>query len=99
MTTGAIHVTVRFGEPLRRAIGQYRVGIELPAAASVVDLLASLRRTYPEFAMRFRGDDLGHDHPYRIFVNHKLVAGSECENHELAEGDLVHIVLPVVGGA
>lgn len=89
-----IQVTVRLGEPLRRAVGQYRLQIALAAPATVADLLAHLADAYPDFAAAHRGDDLGHDRPYRLFVNHTQADEAQL----LQDGDLVHIVIPALGG-
>lgn len=89
-----IQVTLRLGEPLGGAVGRRRLQIALPAPATLADLLAHLAAAHPHFAARFRGDDLGHDHPYRLFVNYTQVG----EDQALADGDLVHIVIPVLGG-
>lgn len=93
-----ISVTVRAGEPLWRAFGQHRISINLPAPAALPDLLAALAAAYPDFGSRFRGDDLRHRHPYRLFVNHRQIADEEMAGHPLHDGDLVHIVIPVSGG-
>lgn len=93
-----ITITVRAGEPLWRAFGRHRVRLELPAPATLSDLLAALAATYPDFKSRYQGDDLGHRRPYRLFVNHRQVADDEMAGQPLNDGDLVHIVIPVAGG-
>ena len=95
----SIHITIRAGEPLRRALPRHRIALELPAGATINDLLSRLSERYPEFAARFAGKDLGRDHPYRVFVNHKEVPADAFANHALADGDVVHIVIPIAGGA
>ena len=97
-TASMIRVTVRAGEPLRRAFGQHRISIDLRAPATLGDLLIALASAYPNFASRYQGDDLGHPHPYRMFVNHRQVADAALTGHPLADGDLVHIVIPISGG-
>ena len=97
--TGVIHVTVRLGEPLRRAVGQYRFSSTLPASATLADLVTQLAETYPDFARRYAGTDLGHAHPYRLFVNFQLVAADQAAGRPLADGDTVHILIPIAGGA
>lgn len=94
----AMQITVRLGEPLRRAAGQFRLALALPAGATVAALVETLRRTYPEFGHRYAGRDLGHDHPYAIFVNSVQVERDDYERRSLHDGDVVHIVVPVVGG-
>ena len=97
--TGDIHVTVRLGEPLRRAAGQFRFALTLPAGATLADLVSQLAETYPDFARRYAGTDLGHAHPYRLFVNFHLVAADQAAGRALADGDTVHILIPIAGGA
>lgn len=98
MVTAVIHLTVRMGEPLRRAIGQFRLALTLPAGATVVALVEHLSQAYPDFNHRYAGRDLGHDHPYAIFVNRVQIPRAEQDRHLLHDGDVVHIVVPVAGG-
>lgn len=93
-----MRVTVRAGEPLWRAFGQHRISIDLPASATLADLLAALAETYPDFARRYLGEDLGHPHPYRLFVNFRQVDDPDLANQHLHDGDTVHIVIPIAGG-
>ncbi|HID34788.1 MAG TPA: MoaD/ThiS family protein [Anaerolineae bacterium] len=93
-----INIVIRFGEPLREAIGTRRVTLSLPGDATLADLLAYLARTYPGFETAFRGDDLGRNHPYILFLNGRPVTRPNYAQARLADGDAVHIVLPVVGG-
>jgi sulfur carrier protein ThiS len=93
-----ITVAVRAGEPLWRAFGRHRIAVDLPAPAALADLLAALAATYPDFRSRYQGDDLGHRHPYRLFVNHRQISDEEMARQPLNDGDLVHIVIPVSGG-
>ncbi|NOX62849.1 MAG: MoaD/ThiS family protein [Chloroflexi bacterium] len=62
------------------------------------DLLARLSELYPDFAARFAGQDLGRDHPYRVFVNHQEIPANAFADRTLADHDVVHIVIPVAGG-
>ena len=93
-----IHITIRFGDPLRKAVGARRVTLSLSGDATLADLLVHLARTYPGFERAFRGDDLGRDHPYILFLNGRPVTRPNYAQARLADGDTVHIVLPVVGG-
>lgn len=97
-TSASIDITVRFGDPLRKAVGARRVTLSLPGRATLADLLAQLAQTYPGFEAAFRGDDLSRDHPYILFVNGRPVTRANYDQVHLADGDLVHIVMPVVGG-
>lgn len=96
-TQAGIRVTVRAGEPLWRAFGQHRISIDLPASATLADLLAALSETYPDFSSRFRGEDLGHRHPYRLYVNLQQAPGHDLAQR-LNDGDTIHIVIPISGG-
>jgi molybdopterin converting factor small subunit len=93
-----IRVTVRVGEPLRRALGGTRLDLSLRPGATLADLLDHLAATYPDFSRRYRGEDLGHPYPYRLFVNRRPVNAAEAASHTLADGDRVHILIPVGGG-
>ncbi len=93
-----IQVTVRLGEPLRRAAGQHRFALTLPEGATVADLVARLADAYPDFARRYAGVDLGHAHPYRLYVNFQQVASDQLAKRTLQEGDTVHILIPIAGG-
>ncbi len=94
-----MNITIRFGEPLRRAIGRHRLHIHQPAGATLADLLQTLHRTYPDFEAAFAGVDLGHAHPYHVFLNHRHIVPEQWEHTPLHEGDVVHIVIPALGGA
>ncbi|RME85912.1 MAG: DNA-3-methyladenine glycosylase, partial [Caldilineae bacterium] len=96
--TKPIQITVRLGEPLRRAAGTYRLQMTLPASATVADLLHRLGRDYPGFGERFSGRDSGHPYPYRIYINHRPLEPAAASEKRLQDGDLIHIVLPVAGG-
>lgn len=93
-----VRVVVRLGEPLRRAVGRFRLRLELPAPATVAALLDHLASAYPDFQGRFQGHDLGRDHPYHVFVNHRQVSPADYAAAALADGDQVHIVIPALGG-
>lgn len=94
----SVRVSVRLGEPLRRAVGQFRLHATLPAPATLADLLAHLAGAYPDFPAGFRGEDLGRDHPYHLFINHRQVPPGQFDRFALADGDQVHIVIPALGG-
>ncbi|MCO6453312.1 MAG: MoaD/ThiS family protein [Caldilineales bacterium] len=95
----SIEITLRLGEPLRRAVGQSRLDVELPSQATVAALIAFLDQTYPDFGHRFAGRDLGHDHPYVVFVNNAQISAEAYDQSVLRHDDRVHIVVPVAGGS
>ena len=47
----------------------------------------------------FAGVDLGYAHPYHVFFNHRHIVPEQWEHTPLHEGDVVHIVIPALGGA
>ncbi len=93
-----IRVTIRFGEPLRKAVGQRRVTLELPDQTTVAQLLEELAAHYPGFEGAWRGKDLGREAPYILFLRGRPVTARNYAQTLLQDGDLVQIVLPVVGG-
>jgi len=93
-----LKITVKFGEPLRQTLGQRRITIDLPESGSATDLLSALTQQYAGFEAAFRGDDLGRAHPYIFFLNHRPVTASNYDATHLQNGDVVHLLLPVVGG-
>ncbi len=93
-----MEITVRFGDPLRKTVGSRRIILSLPENATLADMLAALAESYPGFETAFRGDDLGREFPYIIFVRGRPVTQPHYESARLQQGDVVHIVMPVVGG-
>ncbi len=91
-------ITVRFGEPLRKTLGVRRLSLNLPDQASLADLLTHLAHAYPEFQASFQGEDLQRAYPYVLFINGRPITPPHYPTTYLNEGDIVHIVLPVVGG-
>ncbi len=92
-------ITIKVGEPLRQILGQRRVSQELPQDATAADLLAVLAQCYPGFQEAFRGEEAGRAAPYIFFLNHRPVTPPHFDHTHLRDGDVVHLVLPVVGGA
>jgi len=92
-------ITVKFGQPLSRTIGQRRVLIDLPDGSTASDLLTLLAQRYPDFEQAFRGEALGRSAPYIFFLNSRPVTPPNFDATRLQEGDVVHLVLPVVGGS
>jgi len=93
-----LRITVKFGVPLRSVIGRRRLALTLPEGALAVDLLAALERSHPGFAAAFRGDELGRETPYIFFLNSRPVTAPNIATARLHDGDVVHLLLPVVGG-
>lgn len=99
MSTDLIRVTVRFGEPLRRAVGQYRLEAMLPGSPSVAEFIEHLTNTYAGFEMSYSGRVMGRDFPYEVFVNHRHAPKGDHAQLVLHDGDIVHIIIPIAGGA
>jgi len=96
--TDQLRVTIRFGEPLRRAVGHFRIDVTLSTPSTLADLRAYLQKTYPDFVESYQGLDLSQPYPYRWFVNHRPVAEKEVETFVLHHDDLIHLVVPIAGG-
>lgn len=99
MSTDSIRVTVRFGEPLRRAVGRYRLEVTLSGSPTVIELLEHLAKTYPDFEASYSGRVMGRDFPYTIFVNRRPVPKEDYPRFTLHDGNIVHILIPIAGGA
>lgn len=93
-----MYVTIRLGEPLRRVVGAFHLELDLPPGATLADVLTQLQKAYPGFASAFSGADLGYSHPYQLFHNHRRISQDAWPLTPLADGDIVHIVVPVLGG-
>ncbi|NOZ71181.1 MAG: MoaD/ThiS family protein [Chloroflexi bacterium] len=94
-----MRVIIRLGEPLRRAVGTYRLELDLSPEATLADMLITLQESYPDFALALSGKDLGHSHPYQLFKNHQHIPQHAWALTVLAEDDIIHIVIPVLGGS
>ena len=99
MPTETIRVTVRFGEPLRRTVGHYRIEIPLVGPASVDDFIGHLAKTFLGFEASYSGQVMGRDFPYEVFVNRRHVPKDRHTRFALSDGDLIHIIIPIAGGA
>lgn len=91
-----MRVTVKVGEPLRSAVGERRVALELPKGATVADLLSSLADRYPGFRHQFYEREI--DLPYALFLNDDQIRLDKVEEIPVSEGDTLFIFLPVAGG-
>ena len=94
-----LRITVKFGDPLRQTIGQRRITLEMPEGSTASDLLTALQERYPDFEKAFNGDALGRVAPYIFFINHHPITPPNYAETALQDGDMVHLVLPVVGGS
>jgi molybdopterin converting factor small subunit len=82
-----VRIHVRLGSGLATAAGTRRLSVDLPADATVAELLARLRETEPQIA-----GALDSALP--------VVAGAHASaSRRLADGDEVALLIPVAGGA
>jgi molybdopterin synthase sulfur carrier subunit len=81
-----VHVHVRLGAGFSRILGRAQLQLELPAGATVDDLLLRVGEAHPDLA-----SGLGS----ALIVVDGSQAGSQ---RELREGERVALLLPVAGG-
>ncbi|WP_281194436.1 ubiquitin-like small modifier protein 1 [Halorubrum sp. F4] len=101
-----IEVVFRAYGPVRDALGAKTVECELPAGATVGDLLAKLTDEHPELDRRLYGGGLGDDDPgdgglsdaVSLTVNGTNVSRREGLETELSAGDEVRVAPPIHGG-
>ena len=88
---GHMRVDVKLGEPLWRATGARRLGLDWPAGTpvTVADVLARLAVEHPAFAAARAAA------PYRLFADARPVGGDSAP---LADGQTLFILLPAIGG-
>ena len=88
---GHMRVNVKLGEPLWRATGERRLGLNWPAGTlvTVADVLARLAAEHPAFAAAHAAA------PYRLFVDARLVGNNSAP---LDEGQTLFVLLPAIGG-
>ena len=89
-----ISVTIKFGEPLRRAVGQRRLRLNLAEGATVDALLQHLQQHQPGFAAGWQQEAM----PYTIFHQGRPVTPENYARVQLHEGDALYFVMPVCGG-
>jgi len=71
----------------------------VPAPASVDDFIVHLTETFAGFRTSYSGQVMGRDFPYEVFVNHKHVPKEQYGQFALGDGDVIHIIIPIAGGA
>jgi molybdopterin converting factor small subunit len=92
-------IEVKMGELLWKAVGQRQITLEVDDGATVADVLAHLRATYPQFGAALDAGGTRMGIPFNFFVNRKLVKERELAQRKLKAGDTLHILAPIVGGA
>jgi molybdopterin converting factor small subunit len=83
-----MQVTIRFGEPFWRVIGQRNLAVEIEPGESVNSLLTQLCEEYPDLTKEFS------DAPPSIFVNEEPAQ----DDSVLTDGAHIHLVWAVSGG-
>ncbi len=91
-------ITVHVSRNLIPVVGARQVTVEMPEQASLAELLAHLRQTYPGWEDALTGRGEAQHLPYSFFVNRKAVPRTRLATHRLRDGDRLHILPPVVGG-
>ena len=96
-----MRITVRFGAPLSRVVGEGKVSLTLPEGTTVGDVLDRLRSDFPDFEAGLRGKGLRQPLDqilYQLFVNARPVPLDRAETTVLRDGDRIYLFLPVAGG-
>ena len=93
-----MHIDVKMGDPLWKAVGQRQVSLELADGTTVAQALAQLARTYPDFGASLDAGGTRLGVPFNFFVNRKLVKDGDLAQRRLKQGDKLYILAPIVGG-
>jgi len=91
-------VIVKLGQPLSQIMGQRKFILDLAEESTVASLLDALNQQQSQFQAEFRGDNLGRTNPYILFRNGRPLSRQNYATTYLQDGDVIHLVLPVVGG-
>ncbi|MFB6156666.1 MAG: ubiquitin-like small modifier protein 1 [Haloferacaceae archaeon] len=92
-----MRVECHFFGPLRDAVGTKTVARELPAGATVADLVRDLAAEFDAVEERvLDGDEVGED--VNVTVDGRNVRQREGAATELSDGATVRFAPPVVGG-
>ncbi|HFD39438.1 MAG TPA: MoaD/ThiS family protein [Anaerolineae bacterium] len=94
-------VTVQFGAPLSRIIGERKTALTLAEGATVTDALDALRDRYPDFDAGLQGKGLRQPLDqvvYALFLNARPIPWERAAETLLRNGDRLSLFLPVAGG-
>jgi molybdopterin converting factor small subunit len=94
-------ITAKFGAPLSQVVGASKVALDMPAEATLADVLEALQARYPDFEDGLKGMGLAKPFDrvlYSLFLNSRPVAFENAEATPLRDGDRVYLFLPVAGG-
>lgn len=95
-----MQVTVRTILRLAMAIGKYEFPMELPAGATLDQLLDRIEAVYgPQTRPYLRDVASTSQHPGLMFYkNHALLTGDDVLRTVLEDGDVIYIASPAGGG-
>lgn len=93
-----MHISLKFGDPLWRTVGQRQLNLDLPDGATVGDALTALASAYPEAGKEMRLGTTESDFYYSLFVNDRLVIFANRQTSPLKDGDVISVLLPLAGG-
>ena len=93
-----ITITLHLSADLAQLIGQHKLLINLPAGASLMQLITTLQKTYPALNHKLKNGEQSNFMPYSYFVNKKIVKPQQKSKHQLNHGDHIHIIVAVAGG-
>ena len=94
-------VAVRLGPPLSQVVGETKVILHLPDAATLADALDELKDRHVDFEAGLQGRGLRGQSaqiPYSLFLNARPVAWEKVDATPLRDGDRLYLFLPVAGG-
>jgi len=96
-----MRILVKLGAPLSQVVGEHKVVVEMPAGATVADLLNELSRRYPDFEAGLKGKGLRPPLDralYTLFLNTRPLSFERAAETPLRDGDRLSLFLPVAGG-
>ncbi len=93
-----MQVTVNFLGPLRDQVGRHSVIVELPPAATYQDLLSSLAPDLETKLADWAWNRDGRSFSSQMMVTRNLSADLRDKTTCLADGDQIHVLLPLAGG-
>ncbi|MBN1320374.1 MAG: MoaD/ThiS family protein [Thermoleophilia bacterium] len=91
-------MTVNFLGPLRDQVGAQSLVVELSPAATYRDLLDSIAADMEAKLADWAWDRERHAFSIRMMVTRNLSADLKDEVTCLADGDQIHVLLPLAGG-
>ncbi len=83
-----MRIHIRLAEPFWRTVGKRKLSLELKKGACVKELMAELRKRYPDLTKEME------EIPPVIFVGEEEASDETC----LEDDDHVYLVWPIAGG-